>query len=219
LVDGYRHKGLRKKLVEELRNKGIEDERILSAIGKIPRHYFLEKAFEDWAYKDQAFPIGSDQTISQPFTVAYQTDLLDISSGDKILEIGTGSGYQAAVLFEMGAKVYTIERQAKLFDKTSVLLKKMEYGSIRTFLKDGINGLPRFAPFNKILVTAAAKEVPPALLQQLAVGGHLVIPVGRKGVQIMMRITHLGQNEYKTEKFDKFKFVPLLSGVNQQTIK
>ena len=219
MIDGYRHKGLRKKLVEELKIKGIKDARILAAVGKIPRHFFLEKAFEDWAYKDQAFPIGSDQTISQPFTVAYQTHLLDISVGDKILEIGTGSGYQAAVLSEMGAKVYTIERQSKLYERTCVLLKKMGYSHIRTYLNDGMKGLPRFAPYDKILVTAAAKAVPPALLEQLSIEGHLVIPVGHGDVQIMLRITHLKSGDYKTEEFDRFKFVPLLSGVNQQVTK
>jgi len=215
LVDEYRHKGLRKKLVAQLRRKGISDERILTAIGKIPRHYFLDRAFADWAYKDQAFPIGSDQTISQPFTVAYQTHLLGISPKDRVLEIGTGSGYQAAVLSELGAKVYSIERQAKLFEKTTSLLKSMGYGTIRTYLRDGMKGLPKFAPFDKILVTAAAREVPPALLEQLQIGGCLVIPVGNDEVQIMVRITRLDEENYHTEKFDHFKFVPLLSGINE----
>ncbi|MCB0685404.1 MAG: protein-L-isoaspartate(D-aspartate) O-methyltransferase [Saprospiraceae bacterium] len=215
MVDNYRHKGLRKKLVETLRQKGVKDERILSAIGKIPRHFFLDRAFEDWAYQDAAFPIGNEQTISQPYTVAYQTDLLNIKPKDKILEIGTGSGYQAAVLAEMGAKIYTIERQKALFDKTSKLLKQMGYGHIRLFLKDGMEGLERFAPFDKILVTAAAKTIPESLKNQLAIGGLLVIPVGDDDSQIMYRLTRLEEKKYKTEKFDHFRFVPLLGGVNR----
>ena len=214
MKDDYRHKGLRKKLVAELRAKGIRDERILTAIGKVPRHFFLEKAFADWAYKDQAFPIGSDQTISQPYTVAYQTHLLEVQPGDRILEIGTGSGYQAVILYELKAKVYTIERQAVLFHRTNKLLKEMGYGAIRTYLKDGMQGLPRFAPFDKILVTAAAKEAPPELLKQLKIGGYLVIPVGGEDVQVMLKITRIDEDEFREEKFDYFKFVPLLEGVN-----
>jgi protein-L-isoaspartate(D-aspartate) O-methyltransferase len=215
LVDNYRHKGLRKKLVETLRKKGVTEERILTAIGKIPRHAFLDRAFEDWAYQDAAFPIGNEQTISQPYTVAYQTDLLEIQPKDKVLEIGTGSGYQAAVLAEMGAKIYTIERQKALFDKTNKLLKEMGYGQIRMFLKDGMEGLERFAPFDKILVTAAAKTIPKALKEQLAIGGLLVIPVGDQDGQIMYRLTRIDQTKYETEKFDYFRFVPLLKGINQ----
>lgn len=215
MVDNYRHKGLRKKLVETLKSKGIKDERILAAIGKIPRHYFLDRAFEDWAYQDAAFPIGNEQTISQPYTVAYQTDLLKVNPKDKILEIGTGSGYQAVVLAEMGAKVYTIERQKALFDKTSKLLKQMGYGQIRLFLKDGMEGLERFAPFDKILVTAAARAIPEPLKEQLAIGGMLVIPVGDDDGQVMFRLTRLDEKKYKTEKFDYFRFVPLLGGINQ----
>ena len=203
--------------MEELRRKGIKNELILSAIGKVPRHFFLDRAFADWAYKDQAFPIDSDQTISQPFTVAYQTHLLDLKPGDRVLEIGTGSGYQAAILAELGVKIYTVERHEHLFRKTSKLLREMGYGSIRTFLSDGMKGLPRFAPFDKILVTAAAKEVPQDLLDQLVVGGRLVIPVGAESIQTMLRITRIGQEEFRTEKLDKFKFVPLLKGINQET--
>lgn len=215
MVDNYRHKGLRKKLVETLKKKGIKDDRILEAIGKVPRHYFLDRAFEDWAYQDAAFPIGNEQTISQPYTVAYQTDLLQIKARDRILEIGTGSGYQAVILTEMGAKVYSIERQKVLFDKTSKLLKDMGYGQIRLFLKDGMDGLERFAPFDKIIVTAAAKTIPEALKKQLAVGGILVIPVGNGEGQIMYRLTKLEENKFKTEKFDHFRFVPLLKGINE----
>ncbi len=215
MIDEYRHKGLRKKLIDILKKKGIRDQRILDAIGVIPRHFYLERAFEDWAYKDVAFPIGNEQTISQPFTVAYQTNLLEVKAKDKILEIGTGSGYQAAVLAELGAKVYSIERQKDLFDKTSELLKQMGYGRIRLFLKDGMEGLPRFAPFQKILVTAAASSIPHALKEQLAVGGILVLPVGGGEVQVMYRITKVDPEHYKTEKFDRFKFVPLLKGINK----
>lgn len=215
MVDNYRHKGLRKKLVETLKKKGIKDERILQAIGKVPRHYFLDLAFEDWAYQDAAFPIGNEQTISQPYTVAYQTDLLQIKARDRVLEIGTGSGYQAVILAEMGAKVYSIERQKVLFDKTSKLIKDMGYGQIRLFLKDGMDGLERFAPFEKIIVTAAAKSVPQALEKQLAVGGILVIPVGNGEGQVMYRLTKIEENKFKTEKFDYFRFVPLLRGINE----
>ena len=218
MIDNYRHKGLRKKLVRTVREKGIKDERILQAIGKIPRHFFLDRAFEDWAYKDAAFPIGMEQTISQPYTVAYQTNLLDLEANDKVLEIGTGSGYQAAVLSEMGAKVYSIERHRALFEKTSKLLKKMNYGRIRLFLRDGMEGLERFAPFDKILVTAAATSIPTALKEQLAIGGHLVIPVGKQDSQTMYRVTRIDEHTYKTEKFDYFRFVPLLRGVNQKPL-
>lgn len=215
MVDNYRHKGLRKKLVETLKKKGIKDDRILEAIGKVPRHYFLDRAFEDWAYQDAAFPIGNEQTISQPYTVAYQTDLLQIKARDRVLEIGTGSGYQAVILAEMGAKVYSIERQKVLFDKTSKLIRDMGYGQIRLFLKDGMDGLERFAPFDKIIVTAAAKTIPEALKKQLAVGGILVIPVGNGEGQIMYRLTKIEENKFKTEKFDYFRFVPLLKGINE----
>ncbi|MDH3244892.1 MAG: protein-L-isoaspartate(D-aspartate) O-methyltransferase [Saprospiraceae bacterium] len=215
MIDNYRHRGLRKKLVDIVRKKGIKDERILDALGKIPRHFFLDRAFEDWAYKDVAFPIGSDQTISQPFTVAYQTELLKIEKGDKVMEIGTGSGYQAVVLSELGAKVYSIERQETLFHKTSKLLKKIGYQRIRLFLKDGNEGLPRFAPFDKILVTAAAQNVPGALKEQLKINGILVIPVGSDDTQTMLRITRLSEDRYKTERFDHFRFVPLLTGIEK----
>lgn len=213
--DNYKHKGLRQKLVSELRRKGIVDEKILQAIGKIPRHFFLDKAFEDWAYRDTAFPIDADQTISQPYTVARQTELLEVEAGDKILEIGTGSGYQAIVLAEMGAKVYTIERQKTLFDKTQKRLVKMGYSRIRTLYGDGYKGAPRFAPFDKILVTAGAKEIPEELLKQLRVGGYLVIPVGGSEVQKMIRVKKTGDGKYERKDFGNFSFVPLLKGVNE----
>lgn len=180
---------------------------------KIPRHLFLEKAFEEWAYKNVAFPIGCEQTISQPLTVAIQTSLLEIQKGDKVLEVGTGSGYQASVLYEMGAKVYTIERQSNLFDRTCKLLKELGYGSIRTFLGDGYAGLPMFAPFNKILVTAGAYELPETLIHQLAIGGHLVIPIGDENSQTMWRYTLQEGGHIESKAFGKFKFVPFLKGI------
>ncbi len=213
LIDSYRHKGMRMKLVEELRKKEITDERILKAIAEIPRHFFLDKAFEEWAYKDVPFPIESDQTISQPYTVAFQTNLLDIKKNDKVLEIGTGSGYQACVLAHMGAKVYTIERQSNLYNITSKFLPKIGFGNIRLLLGDGYQGSTRFAPFDKILVTAGATYVPDALIKQLKVGGILVIPVGDK-VQKMLKITKISENKLDTEEHGNFKFVPFLKGIN-----
>jgi protein-L-isoaspartate(D-aspartate) O-methyltransferase len=213
--DNYRHKGLRKKLVEGLKRKGISDEAILEAIGTIPRHYFLDQAFDDWAYKDVAFPIDADQTISQPFTVAMQTQLLKVKPKDKILEIGTGSGYQACVLSYLGAKVYTIERQEKLYLQTSEFLPEIGFGNIRTLFGDGFKGAPRFAPFDKILITAAAPEIPGALLEQLKVGGYLVIPLGEGEIQEMLRLTKVSDKKIKKEKFGSYRFVPLLKGVNK----
>ena len=215
-TDSYRHKGLRKGLVKELIRKGIEDERILEAIGKIPRHVFLDRAFEEKAYQDIPFPIGNDQTISQPYTVAFQTQLLEVNSGDKILEIGTGSGYQACVLIELGAKVYTIERQEALFHRTNDLLNRIGYGQIRTFLKDGFEGLPRHAPFDKILVTAGASEIPQKLKEQLKIGGYLVIPFGRRSIQKMIRLTKLSGEKFRKEEFGDFRFVPLLKGLSRE---
>ena len=214
-TDSYRHKGLRKGLVKELIRKGIRDERILEAIGKIPRHVFLDRAFEEKAYQDIPFPIGNEQTISQPYTVAFQTQLLDVQAGDKILEIGTGSGYQACVLVEMGAKVYSIERQEALFHRTNELLKKIGYGQVRTYLKDGFEGLPRHAPFDKILVTAGADEIPLKLKEQLKIGGYLVIPVGRRSIQKMIRLTKLSETKFRKEEFGDFRFVPLLKGLSR----
>ncbi|MBK8515065.1 MAG: protein-L-isoaspartate(D-aspartate) O-methyltransferase [Saprospiraceae bacterium] len=191
MQDTHRNKGLRQKLVNELRAKGITDEQILNAFRDIPRHYFLDKTFADWAYKDVAFPIDADQTISQPYTVAIQTALLQVKKKDKILEIGTGSGFQACVLAYLGAKVYTIERQKKLFDKTEKFLHEIGFGSVRTLYGDGYEGSPRFAPFDKILLTAAADQIPDKLIQQLKPGGILVVPLGGGDVQKMLRITWL----------------------------
>lgn len=215
MIDTYRHKGLRKKLVEILRQKGIQDGPILTAIGKIPRHSFLDRAFEEWAYQDVPFPIGADQTISQPYTVAFQTWLLEIKETDKVLEIGTGSGYQACVLAELGAKVYTIERQESLFKRTNKLLKALGYQRVRTFLGDGYKGLPRFSPFDKILVTAGATEVPLMLLNQLKIGGFLIIPVGKGDDQEMLKVCKKKEHKFETERFGRFRFVPFLPGVQR----
>ena len=189
MVDNYRHKGMRKKLVSEIRSKGIADERILMAIDNIPRHLFLDSSFLEFAYEDKPFPIGSGQTISQPYTVAFQTELLDIKKGQKILEIGTGSGYQACVLAELGAKVYSIERQRKLYHKTKEFLPKLGYRQIKLFYGDGYKGVPAFEPYDGILITAAAPQIPEKLIDQLKVGGVIVIPLGEGDVQTMMRIT------------------------------
>jgi protein-L-isoaspartate(D-aspartate) O-methyltransferase len=213
--DNYRHKGLRKKLVEGLRSKGIRDVKILEAIGSIPRHFFLDQAFADWAYKDVAFPIDADQTISQPYTVAVQTQLLEIQPKDKVLEVGTGSGYQACVLSYLGAKVYTIERQEKLYMKTADFLPEIGYGSIRTLFGDGYKGAPRFAPFDKILITAGAPIIPGDLVEQLQEGGFLVVPLGEGEVQEMIRITKLPGGKLKKEKYGSYRFVPLLKGINK----
>ncbi len=200
------------QLIETLRQEGIRDEKVLEAMSKVPRHLFLEKAFEEWAYKNVAFPIGCEQTISQPLTVAIQSGLLEVKKGDKILEVGTGSGYQACILSLLGAKVYTIERQSALFEKTDKLLRELGFGAIRTFLGDGYAGLPMFAPFDKILVTAGATMLPETLLSQLAVGGYLVIPIGGDESQTMWRYTKLAEGDIKSEAFGKFKFVPFLKG-------
>jgi len=211
MEDSYRHKGLRNKLVATLKAKGIDNLEVLQAIQVLPRHYFLDKAFEEKAYIDEAFPIGKDQTISQPYTVAYQTSLLNIKKREKVMEIGTGSGYQAAILSMLGARVYTIERHESLHKKASLLLKQIGLRGIRTYFRDGMKGLAEYAPFDKIIVTAGIEELPENLLQQLKVGGILVIPVGRKVLR-MKRITHLSEGKFKEEVFDKFKFVPFLPG-------
>jgi len=213
--DNYRHKGLRKKLVSELRKKGIKDEKILEAIGSIPRHYFLDPTFDDWAYKDVAFPIDADQTISQPYTVAMQTYLLDVKPKERILEIGTGSGYQACVLSYLGAKVYTIERQEQLFLKTSDFLPEIGFGNIRTLFGDGYKGAPRFAPFDKILITAGAPEIPRDLIAQLKIGGIMVIPYGEGSLQEMIKIIKIDEKTIKKEKHGSYRFVPLLKGTRQ----
>jgi len=210
--DTYRHKGLRKKLVDGIREKGITDERVLQAIDAIPRHFFLDSAFDEKAYEDRAFPIGEGQTISQPYTVAYQTQLLEVKPFEKILEVGTGSAYQACVLAKIGAQVFTIERQRKLFDANKNFDHLKKYASIKFFYGDGYEGLPTYAPFDKILITAAAPEIPPKLIQQLKPGGFMVIPVGSGEVQRMMRVTKLESGALKEEVFDNFSFVPMVGG-------
>jgi len=200
-------------MVEALRQRGIADETVLAAMEAVPRHFFLDKAFEEHAYQDKAFPIGNEQTISQPFTVAYQTCLLRIRPGDRVLEIGTGSGYQAAILAALGARVYTIERQEALWMQTKNLLSSMKFSTIRCFFRDGMKGLPDFAPYDRIIVTAGAITVPEPLRQQLIwPGGILVIPVGLE-VQKMHRILRQKPDEFQEEIFDAFRFVPFLEGV------
>jgi len=210
MLDTYRHKGLRKKLAQIVAKKGIKDLKILAAIEVIPRHLFIpDNALHQYAYEDKPFPIGSGQTISQPYTVAYQTELLELQPRDKVLEIGTGSGYQTAVLLEMNAKVFSIERQKSLFDRTKKLLPQLGYNT-KLFYGDGYVGLPTFAPFNKILVTAGAPYIPEDLLTQLKIGGILVIPVDERDSQRMKKITKLADNKFKTEDLSLFRFVPLL---------
>lgn len=209
--DSLRHQGMRKKLVEGLKIKGIRDEKVLAAIGRVPRHLFMESSFLGFAYKDQAFPIGAGQTISQPYTVAVQTQLLEVEKNDRILEVGTGSGYQAAVLLEMGAKVFTIERQKELFQKTQSFLPELGYYPA-CFFGDGCKGLPAFAPFDKILVTAGASSIPEELIKQLKIGGRLVIPVGKENRQEMLAVIRTSEENFKTEKHGGFVFVPLLKG-------
>lgn len=214
LSDHYKHRGMRQQLVKKLRAKGIRDEKVLDAISQVPRHVFVDRAFEDHIYNDRPFSIGANQTISHPYTVAFQTQLLQVCKGDKVLEVGTGSGYQACVLAHMGAKVYSIERQKSLFDYTSTLLPKIGYGQIRTLFGDGYKGAPRFAPYDKIIVTCGATEIPKALLEQLAIGGKMVIPVGFENQQEMFLITRISKTKFTKDKYGVFAFVPFLKGTN-----
>ena len=213
MKDTFKHKGLRQKLVEVVQSKGITDAKVLEAIGKVPRHLFMDSGFLDHAYQDKAFPIAAGQTISQPYTVAFQTELLQIEKDSKILEIGTGSGYQCAILCEMGAKVYSIERQLELFKLTSKFLPKIGYRPKKLIFGDGYKGLPDEAPFDGIIVTAGAPFVPKPLMSQLAIGGRLVIPVGDK-VQIMTLFIRKGAKEFEKHEFGEFRFVPLLEDKN-----
>ena len=210
-MDSYLYKGLRRQLVEGLRAKGINDERILGAIGEVPRHVFMDSSFIKFSYRDQAFPIGEGQTISQPYTVAFQTQLLDVKPGQKILEVGTGSGYQAAILLELGTTVYTIERQKKLYLRAQQNLTKLGYKP-HFFYEDGYQGKPSYGPYDRILVTAGAKKVPEELKQQLKTGGILVVPVGDSFSQEMIRIIRRGAEEYEETGHGAFAFVPLLKG-------
>ena len=212
--DTYRHKGLRKKLIDILKEKGITDNTVLEAINNIPRHFFLDSAFDEIAYEDRAFPISDGQTISQPYTVAYQTQLLQIKPNDKILEIGTGSIYQASVLAEMGAKVFTIERQKNLFEKTKNFIFKTKYNNLKFFYGDGFEGLPTYAPFDKVIITAAAPFIPPKLIEQLKPGGKMVVPVDEGEHQRMLRLTKNEEGSYGEESFENFSFVPMLTGKN-----
>ena len=209
MTDSFKHKGLRNQLVETIKSKGISDLNVLNAIGNVPRHLFMDSSFIDHAYQDKAFPISADQTISQPFTVAFQTELLKIKKGDKVLEVGTGSGYQAAVLCELGANVYSIERQGELYKKVINFLPSINYYPKKIIYGDGYKGLKEEAPFDSIIVTAGAPFVPEALLNQLKIGGRLVIPVGEE-VQIMMLYTKISKEKFDIKEFGQFQFVPLL---------
>lgn len=209
-TDTFRHKGLRKQLIDLLRTKGITDENVLTAMNVIPRHYFFDSSFLEFAYEDKAFPIGSGQTISQPYTVAFQSELLMLEKGMRVLEVGTGSGYQASILAEMGGRVFTIERQKLLYDTLKSLDPPLNY-RIRLFYGDGYAGLPVYAPFDRILITAAAPFIPEALVKQLKTGGILVAPVGKNDVQIMTRITKVSDTEIKSETHGTFRFVPMLT--------
>jgi protein-L-isoaspartate(D-aspartate) O-methyltransferase len=211
MEDSFRHKGLRKKLVDELRAKGITDNNVLDALNQVPRHFFMESSFIELSYRDKAFPIEAGQTISQPYTVAVQSCLLEVKRHDKILEIGTGSGYQTAILAELGAKVFTIERQRELFLKTQSFLPSLGY-KVHFVYGDGYIGLPAYAPFDKILITAAIPEIPQVLLSQLKIGGILVAPVGSDNSQVMTRVIRTAETDYDYSMHGSFVFVPMLHG-------
>ena len=213
LKNTSKHEGLRNQLAKLLEEKGIKDKKVLEAIKRIPRHLFLDSSFEDFAYLDKAFPIGAEQTISQPYTVAFQSELLAIKKGEKILEIGTGSGYQTAVLCMLGANVYSIERQTELFKKTKLLLPKLGINPKHLSFGDGYKGLPNHAPFDSIIVTAGAPIIPKPLMEQLKIGGKLVIPVGEKN-QIMTLLIRKNETQFEKHEFGNFKFVPLLENKN-----
>jgi len=213
MKDSFRHKGLRKQLVQHLASKGIKNIDVLSAINSIPRHLFLDTAFVNFAYQDKAFPIGSGQTISQPYTVAFQSQLLDLNPYDKVLEVGTGSGYQAAVLTLLDADVYTIERQRDLFNKTKIFLPKLGY-NCRFVYGDGYKGLPKFAPFDKIIITCGAPCIPEDLVAQLKVGGRMVAPIGEGDIQVMHLIEKLSETETRITTHGEFSFVPMLNDKN-----
>jgi len=209
LNDSFKHKGLRKKLIQTIKSKGINNKNVLSAISKVPRHLFMDSGFIDHAYQDKPFPIGANQTISQPFTVAFQTELLKVNKGDKVLEVGTGSGYQAAVLCELGANVFSIERQGELYKKVVNFLPSINYYPKKIIYGDGYKGLEEEAPFDSIIVTAGAPFVPKALLNQLKIGGRLVIPVG-ENIQVMTLYIRVSEKKFNMKEYGEFQFVPLL---------
>ncbi len=211
MEDTHRDKGLRKRLVDSIRSKGITDKKVLAALNKVPRHFFMDSSFISFAYSDKAFPIASGQTISQPYTVAFQSELLQVKEGDKILEIGTGSGYQCAILLEMGARTYSIERHKELFLNAGELLRKMKYHP-HLFWGDGYLGKPAYAPYDKILITAGAPFIPDALKVQIKTGGVIVAPIGESKTQIMTRLTKLEDGNFKIEEFGHFSFVPFIKG-------
>ncbi|CAI8204888.1 MAG: Protein-L-isoaspartate O-methyltransferase [Flavobacteriaceae bacterium] len=214
MIDSTKHQGQRRQLVQLLEEKGIDDAQVLAAMGSVPRHFFMDSGLQAYAYTDKAYPISADQTISQPYTVAFQTQLLALKKGDKVLEIGTGSGYQTAVLMAYeGVKVFSIERQQELFKKTGLLLKKLQLRPKKLIFGDGYKGWTTEAPFNAIIVTAGAPEVPKALLEQLAIGGRLVIPVGEKD-QVMTRYIRTGKKTFDRKTYGVFRFVPLLKDRN-----
>lgn len=213
-TDSFRHKGLRKKLIDSVRSKGIVKEDVLEAMGRVPRHLFMDSSFVNFSYTDKAFPIAAGQTISQPYTVAFQTQLLDVQKHMKVLEVGTGSGYQTAVLLELGARVYTIERQRQLFLDSQKTLRPLNYKPI-FFYGDGYEGLPSYQPFDRILITAAAPEIPQLLLDQLVVGGVLVVPEGDRFGQKMIRVVRESEDHFQRSEHGHFSFVPLLRGKNQ----
>jgi len=212
--DNYQHKGMRKQLIDGLRVKNIKEERVLAAMEAIPRHFFLDTAFERRAYEDKAFPISAGQTISQPYTVAYQTQLLEIKKFDKVLEVGTGSAYQSCVLAEMGVSLFTIERQKELYDYTGKFFFLKKYPNIKRFYGDGFEGLPSYAPFDKIIITCGAPFIPPKLIDQLKPGGIMVVPVGEDGKQKMMRIVKYNEGDIGQQEMGDFSFVPMLEGKN-----
>ena len=213
-IDNFRHKGLRKKLIDSIRSKGVKNEDVLEAMGRVPRHLFMDSSFVNFSYTDKAFPIAAGQTISQPYTVAFQTELLEVKKHLKVLEIGTGSGYQTAVLLELGSRVYTIERQRQLFLDAQKTLGPLNYKPI-FFYGDGYEGLPSYQPFDRILITAAAPEIPQTLLDQLAIGGILVVPEGDKFGQKMVRVVRESEDHFQRSEHGHFSFVPLLRGKNQ----
>ena len=213
MKDSYKHKGMRNKLAQTVEDKGIKDKPVLEAIKSVPRHLFMDSGFIDHAYQDKAFPIAADQTISQPYTVAVQTELLKIKSGDKILEIGTGSGYQTAILLYLKAKVYTIERQLVLYKRTKLFFEKMGYRPKKFVFGDGYKGLPEDAPFDGIIITAGAPNIPTKLMSQLAIGGRMVVPVG-EDEQVMTLITRTSEKEFQRQEFGSFRFVPMLGNKN-----